>query len=227
MTNWNHQPILYCALVLLLAAGAGAQSSSDPGNPPLGDVVRHQREERHSKTARKILTDDDIVTSRLHRTKVQVAEFVIIPAIQISSLIPDDNSTKASGTETKKGKIDISFGPHLGESYLCIGDLGCAEESFLQKFQQSGWAGSKARILFDSDDQIGSYPARVAHLEVVNDVRGKMIGTAVFIETPVAVVNAACLYPAEDRQDAEEVCEAFIGSLQVEVPKRFIYVQQH
>jgi hypothetical protein len=111
----------------------------------------------------------------------------------------------------------------LGEDW-CNG-LDCAEKGFLGRFQRGGWVGNSARILFDSNATVGDYQARVAHFEIMNDVRGKMQGSVALVETPVATVMGYCIYNAKDRVAAEPQCDTFISSLQVEVPQRFIYVQ--
>jgi hypothetical protein len=217
---------MFCCLAL--AVCARAQDSSDAGGQtPLGDVVRHQQEQRkHSKPAKKIVTDDDLPANHMRRFNAWVAEFVIIPAIKISSTAPIDDSTEADGQ--KKSKVDIWFGPHLGDPDSCSGGTPeCAEQAFLRRYRSGSWAGSTARILFDSDDQVGDYPARVAHFEVVHEVRGKMLGTVALIQTPFAVLTAACIYNAKDQPDAEPECDAFISSLQVDVPEKYIYVEHH
>lgn len=211
---------------LLLATGAWAQDSADSGaQTPLGDVVRQQQEQRqHAKTAKKVVSDDDIPANQMRRWNGQVAEYVIIPAVRISGLTPTDDSSTATALGQKKDKIFVGFGPHLGETEWCS-DPECAEKAFLHRFQRGGWVASSARILFDSEDAVGDYEARVAHFEVLNDVRGKMLGSVALVETPVATVMAYCMYNAKDRTHAEPECEAFISSLEVEVPERFIYVQ--
>ena len=65
----------------------------------------------------------------------------------------------------------------------------------------------------------------MAHFEILNDVRGKMLGTVALVETPLSTVMAYCMYNAKDRTDAEPECDAFISSLHVEVPERYVYVQ--
>jgi len=211
---------------LILVAGAWAQDSTDSGGQtPLGDVVRRQREQRqHSKTAKKVVTDEDIPANHMHWARDQVAEFVIIPAVQISGMVPNDDSPTPTVMGQKNNKIYVSFGPHLGQADSC-GSLDCGEQ-FLQKFQRGKWAGSRARILFDSDEVVGGYQARVAHFEVVHDVLGKMQGTVTFIAAGVATLTASCMYSFQDRPEAEPECDAFISSLRINVPQKYIYVGQ-
>ena len=190
-------------------------------------MVRQQREQRqHSKTAKRVVSDDDIPANHMNWMNGWVAEFVIIPAVHISGLTPNDDSSSATALGQKKDKIYVGFGPHLGERDWCgSGSLDCAEHAFLKRFQGGGWVASSARILFDSDDAVGDYTARVAHFEILHDTRGKMQGSAALIETPIATLMAYCMYNAKDRTEAEPECDAFISSLRVEVPQRYIYVQ--
>lgn len=212
-----------------MVTGAWAQDSGDSGGQvPLGDMVRQQREQRrHSKTAKRVVSDDDIPASHMRWINAWVAEYRIIPAVKISGLIPNDDFPAASSGGEKKGKMGFGFGPHLGQTYWCDDSLDCAEEAFLRGFQRPGWAGSRTRILFDSSDSVGDFEARIAHFEIVHDLRGKMQGTVALIGTPVSTVMAYCIYNAEDRNEVESQCDAFISSLRVEVPKRFIYVEHH
>jgi hypothetical protein len=212
-----------CCPVLL--AGAWAQDSPDSGSQtPLGDVVRRQREQQqHSKTAKRVVADDDIPASHTHWTRDWVAEFKIIPAVAISALVPIDGSGTRTALGQKNDKIYVWFGPHLGEAD-CSNSLDCAEEEVLRKFQQGIWKGSKARILFDSDETVQDYAARVAHFEVVHDVRGKMQGSVALIATGVATLVASCMYSFQDRPEAERECDAFISSLRIDFPQKYIYV---
>lgn len=210
-----------CCLVLM--TGAWAQDSGS--QPPLGDVVRRQQEQRqHSKTAKKVVTDEDMPANRMHWTRDQVAEFVIIPAVQISGMVPNGDSSTAPVMGQKNDKIYVSFGPHLGQADSC-GSLDCGEQ-FLGRFQRGKLAGSKARILFDSDEVVDGYQARVAHFEVVHDVLGKMQGSVAFIATGVATLTAACMYNFDDWAEAAPECDAFISSLRINVPQKYIYVGQ-
>jgi hypothetical protein len=229
MTHNDLTTLCAGALCFVLAAAAWGQDSSNGGSQtPLGDVVRHQQEQRqHSKTAKKVVSDDDIPANRSHVMGDWVAEFVIIPAVHISGLVPNDDSTTGTAMGKKQDKIYVGFGPHLLDTGTCSESLECAEGAFERNLQRGNWAGSKARILFTSDDDIQEYPARVAHFEVVHDVRGKVEGSAAFIQTPIAILTATCMYKAQDRPEAEPECDAFISSLQVSVPQRYIYVEHH
>jgi hypothetical protein len=211
---------------LLLAAGLRAQNSAGSGDQtPLGDVVRQQREQRqHSKTAKRVVSDDDIPANHYGRSADSVAEYVIIPAIKISGPTPLEAANTVSPIGQKRGKIYVGFGPHLGWSDWC-GGLDCAEQAFLRHFQRGGWVPGSAHVLFDSNDAVGDYEARIAHFEILNDVRGRMQGAVALIEVPMATLMAYCIYDAKERPEAEPECEAFISSLQVDVPERFIYVK--
>jgi hypothetical protein len=213
----------------LLTAGVLAQESGDSG-PALGDVVRHQQERRQqgAKTAKKIVTDDDIPASRTHTVRDQVAEFVIIPAVRISGMAPNDGASTSPAGGQKQPKVSVRFGPHLTSPPSCYdGSLDCAEEALLALYRVGIWSGGRSKVLFDSDGGVQDFPARVVHFEVVHDVRGKMLGTAALIQTPVAILQAVCMYKASDQADAEPECDAFISSLEVNVPERYIYVEHH
>ena len=212
---------------LMLAGRTRAQDSGDHG-PSLGDVVRHQQERRQqgARTARKVVTDDDIPANHMHPVRDQVAEFVIIPAIQISGMAPNDDQPNSANAAQKSAKISVGFGPHLTGPRSCYdGSLDCAEDALLAQYQIGSWSGSRSIVLFDSDSAVQDFPARVVHFQVVHDVRGKMLGTAALIQTPVAIVQAVCLYKASDQADAEADCDGFISSLHVDVPERYIYVE--
>jgi hypothetical protein len=216
-------------LSCLLASRAWAQESGDTG-PALGDLVRHQREQRQqgAKTAKKVVTDDDIPANRMHPVRDQVAEFVIIPAIRISGEAANDEAPTSTVAGQKSSKVSIEFGPHLTSPPSCYdGSLDCAEEALLAQYRIGTWSGSRSKVLFDSDDAVQDFPARVMHFEVVHDVRGRMLGTAALIQTPVAILQAVCMYKASNQAEAESQCDAFISSLQVDVPERYIYVEHH
>ena len=224
MTTLQKLLVISTALCALAFAATARAQDSGSNQAPLGDVVRQQREQRqHSKTAKKVVTDEDIPANRMRWTRDQVAEFLIIPAVQISGTIPND-STTSKGTGLKHDKLTVWFGPHLGQDEACYGP-DCAADAFLRKFQKGQWTGSRARILFDSDDTVDSYQARIAHFEVVHDVHGKWQGVVALIATPVATLAAACMYDFDDWAEAAPECDAFISSLQVKVPDRYIYVQ--
>ncbi|HKD03251.1 MAG TPA: hypothetical protein VKB77_12515 [Terriglobales bacterium] len=222
-----HFPML-CGLCCLLVLSTWGQDSSDSG-PALGDVARHQRERRqNAKGTRKVISDDDIPASRMHTVRDQVAEFVIIPAIRISGQAPLDNAPVSTAAGQKPPRASVGFGPHLTSPDSCYqGSLDCAEDALLAAYRTGTWAGSSSRVVFDSDGSVEDFPARVVHFEVVDDVRGKMLGTAALIQTPVAIVQAVCLYQAPNQTDVEPECDAFIASLQVDVPERYIYVEHH
>ena len=108
---------------LMLVAGAWAQESTGSGTDqqtPLGAVVKRQREQRqYSKTAKKVVTDDDIPANHTYRFNGYVAEYRIIPAIRISGLVPISDSPPATAIGQKKDKIYIRFGPTL-TGPLCL-----------------------------------------------------------------------------------------------------------
>ncbi len=213
----------------MLVAGAWAQESTGSGTDqqtPLGAVVKRQREQRqYSKTAKKVVTDDDIPANHTYRFNGYVAEYRIIPAIRISGLVPISDSPPATAIGQKKDKIYIRFGPTLMDPYACDnGTLDCAEQAFLGRFQHGGKLGSAVRILFDLDDTVQNYPARVAHFEVTDDVRGKIRGSVALIRTPIIIVTASCLYSVQDQAEAEAECETFISSLNVDIPEKRINV---
>jgi len=221
---------------MALGAAASAQDSTDAdGQTPLGDVVRRQREQRqHSKTAKRVVSDDDVPGSHMQWVTNWVAVTRIIPGVKIQGLAPDDTSV-ATAMGQKKGKIYISFGPDNGgpigdslDSQWCNTDpLDCAEQAFIAQVQRGGSIGSKGRILFDSDDTVQTYPARVAHFEVVHDVRGKMQGSVALIESPVGILSARCLYSVQDQIEAEPQCDKFISSLRIDFPEKYVYVKQY
>lgn len=213
----------------MLAGGGWAQESGDNG-PALGDMVRHQREQRQqgTKTAKKVVTDEDIPANRMHSVRDQIAEFVIIPAIQISGMVPNDDGPTSTAAGHKAAKVSVGFGPHLTGPPSCYdGSLECAEEALLAQYRIGTWSGGRSKVLFDSDNAVQDFPARVVHFEVVHDVRGKMLGTAALIQTPAAILQAVCMYKASDQAEAEPECDAFVSSLQVDFPKRYIYVEHH
>jgi hypothetical protein len=215
-----------CCLMLL--AGAWAQDTTGADQQtPLGEVVKRQREQRqYSKTAKKVVTDDDIPANHTHRFNGFVAEYRIIPAIRISGLVPIGDSPPATAIGEKKDKIYINFGPRMLDPYACEnGTMDCAEQAYLGRFAHGGKLGSAARILFDLDDTVQDYPARIAHFEVTDDVRGKMRGSVALIRTPVIIVTASCLYSVSDQAEAEAECETFISSLNVDVPEKRLNVE--
>ena len=216
---------LWCCTVASVAGGQEAAGSRP--QTPLGDMVRQERDHEHSK-AKRVVTDDDVPSTHMHRMRDQVAENRIIPAIRISGLAPDDTSQAATPVGQKRDRIYVGFGPHLTNDDTCDAeDSNCSEELFLSKYERGGWAGSRTKILFDTDDAVQQFPARIAHFEVVHPVRGKMRGMVAFIATPIAPLSASCLYKVEDEAEAEPECETFISSLEVEIPEKYIYVEHH
>jgi hypothetical protein len=224
-------PPLFCWSVLCclgLAVGAWAQDSTGANvQIPLGDVVKRQREQQlHSKPAKKVVTDDDIPANHMQRFNGYVAEYRIIPSIRISGMVPISDSPPATAIGQKKDKIYIRFGPTLLDADACNdGTLDCAEQALIRQFDHGQKIGSKARVLFDADDTVQNFPARVVHFELDHDVRGKMQGAVALIRTPITIVTATCLYSLQDQAEAEPECETFISSLNVDVPQKRIYVE--
>jgi hypothetical protein len=217
---------ILCSLVSV--AGACAQDSTGASQQiPLGDVVKRQHEQQlHSKPAKKVVTDDDIPANQMQRFNGYVAEYRIIPAIRISGMVPISDSPPATAIGQKKDKIYVRFGPTLLDADTCSdGTLDCAEEALIRQFGHGQKIGSKARILFDADDTVQNFPARVVHFELDHDVRGKMQGSVALIRTPITIVTATCLYSLPDQAEAEPECETFISSLNVDVPEKRIYVE--
>jgi hypothetical protein len=212
------------ALALLsMTAGAAAQDSASA--QPLGDVARQQKEQRQrAKPAQRVVTDEDIPANRARWIAGYAAEFKIIPDVRIRGLVPSDPASTPTFFGQKADKIYVGFGPHLVDTGWCDGPPECAEDAFLKRYQGGAWVSGSARILFDADDSVGDYDARVAHFEVLNNGQGKMLGTVALIQTPIATLMSYCIYRMQDRTEAEPECDAFISSLQVEIPKRFVYV---
>ena len=200
---------------LLWISGALAQESTGGATPTLGEVARHQRQQ--PKTAKLVIGDDDIPSSHTHRITGMAGTTTMIPYITFTGLVPDV-ITKAA--PDPKQKIHVRFGPQAVES--CY-DLDCAETTYLQTFPKT--FGGTVRILFDTNETIQNYQARVAHIEIIHDVLGKLTGSVVFVRAPVVVVTATCIYRAEDRSDAKSDCNTYIESLQINVPAKYIDAQ--
>jgi hypothetical protein len=201
---------------LLWISGALAQESTGGATPTLGEVARHQRQQ--PKTAKLVVGDDDIPSSHTHRITGMAGTTKMIPYITFTGLVPD--VITVSTVLDPKQKIHVRFGPQAVES--CY-DLDCAETTYLQTFPKT--FGGTVRILFDTNETIQNYQARVAHIEIIHDVLGKLTGSVVFVRAPVVVVTATCIYRAEDRSDAESDCNTYIESLQINVPAKYIDAQ--
>ena len=200
----------------LTRASRGQDSSQDAGRP-LGDVVRHQQDEKERKKAKHVLGDEEVSGPHRHQVTGTAATTVIIPYITITGMVPD--SVVMNTPPNLKQKMVISFGPSLDACF----DLKCAESTYLRSYPAT--FGGMPKVLFDSDEWVQGNPARVAHLEIMHDERGKMFATVAFIQTPASAATASCIYRSADAPEVETECEAFIASLEVHIPEKYIYVQ--
>lgn len=208
--------IAIAAATCALTSVSAGQDSSQDASRPLGDVVRHQQDGQYKK-AKRVLGDDDVSGPHKHRVTGTAATTVIIPNITITGTVPD--SVVMNTPADMKQKMVISFGPSLDACF----DLQCAESTYLRLFPAT--FGGMPKVLFDSDESVEGNPARVVHLEITHDERGKMFATVVFIQTPASAATASCIYKSADAPEVETECEAFIASLEVHVPEKYIYVQ--
>ena len=210
---------LTCAS-MIAPASLRAQTSNDATQTSLADVVKRQKEEQlRGKRAKRVISDEDSLGPHLHQVQGMAASTVIIPYITITGMIPD--GVTMSVPPDPKQKMMVSFGPSLDSCF----DLECAESTYLRLLPLT--FGGRPRVLFDTEDSIQGNAARIVHLEITHDVRGKMLATVAFIQTPASVATASCIYKASDAPDVETDCEAFIGSLQIHVPERYIYVRHN
>lgn len=216
-----------CVLIILvICAWAGglktaclAQDSST--QVPLGDVVRHQRQERYrSQKAKRTLNDEDI-HEHTRQISGDAAVTVIIPNIQITGYIEDMNPNPKP---TSEPKLYAWIG---SRSLDACSDLDCAKIVYLHELPHlPSMFGATPQILFESESSIDGHPARIAHIEVKHDVKGTMLGEVAFIQTPVVATAATCLYKS-DAPDLAAACDEFIGSLRIHMPERFIYVEHN
>lgn len=215
-----HSKTALLLAIIFVASYAGAQES-DQGQAPLGDVVRHQQEARqHGKKAARVVGDEDMPGSNKHSIGGSIATSVIIPYIMIAGSIPGWLKANAYGSEPGQ-KMRVWFGPELDSCF----DLDCAKATYIQQFPRI--SGGAVKILYESDETVGGYPARVEHVEVVHDVRGKLLGIVVLIQSPITAGVATCLYKEEDAAAIEPECEDFVNSIHLRVPERYIYVQHN
>jgi len=217
-----------CVLIILavcagwalwLTTAALTQDSST--QVPLGDVVRHQQQERQrGKKAKHTLNDEDI---HEHKREVSgdAAVTVIIPNIQITGYVEDVNANPKPSAEPK-------LYAWIGSRSLdACSDLDCAKMVYFDELPHlPSMFGATPRILFESESSIDGHRALIAHIEVKHDVKGTMFGEVAFIETPIVATAATCVYKS-DTPDLEAACDEFIGSLQIHMPERFIYVEHH
>ena len=189
------------------------------GQAPLADVVRHQQAERQrGKPAKHVLSDDDLPSASTHQITGMVSGQRIIPYIRITGTVPN------SVAKTVALDVDQKMYAWIGQGLLdsCF-DLDCAEKTYVNVVPRL-FSGT-VRILFDSNETVQSYQARVAHIEIMHQSRGRMLGLVAFIKTPEATGAASCFYRAADASEVESECDAFVHSLQVIVPEKYIYVQ--
>src|ERR1700722_16415724 len=172
------------AFVLVAIPHAIAQEgAADTNQPSLGDVVRHQKETTKQK-AKRVLSDEDIPGSQTHVVWGDFAIQVIIPNIRISAKAPA--TVKMNAPYSPEQKVLVWFGPDLNRCF----DVECAKATYLRDFHDK-LAGTP-KILFETDDSVDGYPARIAHLELKNDVLGKMLGVVALIATPFSSSAPTC-----------------------------------
>ena len=217
-----------CALIIFAVCAAwavglmtAALAHDSSPQVPLGDIVRHQQQERQrGKKAKRTLNDEDI-HEHTRQVRGDAAVTVIIPNIQITGYVEDVNANPKPSTEPK---LDVWIG---SRSLDACSDLDCAKMVYLHELPRlPSMFGATPRILYKSESSIDGHPARIAHIEVKHDVKGTMLGEVAFIQTPVVATAATCLYKS-DTPDLEAACDEFIGSLQIHMPERFIYVQHN
>ena len=204
-----------CVLVAIPHAIA-QEGAADTNQPSLGDVVRHQKETTKQK-AKRVLSDEDIPGSQTHVVWGDFAIQVIIPNIRISAKAPA--TVKMNAPYSPEQKVLVWFGPDLNRCF----DVECAKATYLRDFHDK-LAGTP-KILFETDDSVDGYPARIAHLELKNDVLGKMLGVVALIATPFSSSAPTCMYLEKDAGEMETACEEFISSLELHMPGKYIYVQ--
>jgi hypothetical protein len=205
-------------LLLLLVFGAAstlcAAAQDDARPPSLGDLARKQKETPQKKAAR-VIGDDDMPGSRT--VWGDFATQVIIPNVRISAKAP--RTAKMNAPYSPDQKAFVWFGPDLNRCF----DVECAQATYLRDFHYR-LAGTP-KILFESDDSVGGFPARIAHFEIKSDVRGKILGIVALIATPFSSSAPTCMYLEKDSTEMESECEEFIGSLELHIPEKYIYVQ--
>jgi hypothetical protein len=208
---------LLCLLAAscLLARTALAQDSSQDSNPSLGDVVRRQANGQHKK-AKRVLSDEDVAGPHKHEVTGYAATTVIIPDIRITGTVPD--AVRMNVPTDLKQKMTVSFGPSLDSCF----DVECAKSTYLRIFPQV--FGGTPTVLFETDESIDGNRAQIVHLQFLHNVRGKVLATVALIQTPASAASATCMYKATDAE-VETDCDAFIASLRIHVPERYIYVQ--
>lgn len=203
------------AVSCLLASASLAQDSSPDSSPPLGDLVRRQANEQRKK-AKRVLSDEDVAGPHKHEITGYAATTVIIPSIRITGNVPD--TVLMQFPLDLKPRMTVSFGPSLDSCF----DLECAKSTYLRTFPQI--FGGTPTVLFETDESIDGNRAQIIHLQFLHNVRGRILGAVALIQTPASAASATCMYKAADAE-VEPDCDAFIASLRVHVPERYIYVQ--
>ena len=203
------------AVSCFLAGTSLAQESSQDSSPSLGDVVRRQASESHKK-AKRVLSDEDVAGPHKHEISGYAATTVIIPAIRITGTVPD--AVRMNVPTDLKQKMIVSFGPSLDSCF----DVECAKATYLRTFPQV--FGGTPTVLFETDESIDGNRAQIVHLQFLHNVRGKVLATVALIQTPASAASATCMYNATDAE-VETDSDAFIASLRIHVPERYIYVQ--
>jgi hypothetical protein len=207
--------VLGC-LLLAVPCSIAQDSGGDANQPSLGDVVRHQKETTQKK-AKRVVSDDDVPGSHTWMVRGDFGVQVIIPNVQIYGMAP--NTVKMNVPYSPEQKAMVWFGPDLNRCF----DVECAKTAYLHGFSYK--LSGTLKILFETDDSVAGYPARIAHLELKNDELGKMLGVVALIATPFSSVAPTCMYLEKDAADMEPACEKFISSLEVHIPQKYIYVQ--
>ncbi|MGP0021326.1 MAG: hypothetical protein ACLPHP_22350 [Candidatus Sulfotelmatobacter sp.] len=203
-------------LALSVPPAIAQDAAGDANQPSLGEVVRHQKETTQKK-AKRTLSDEDVPGSSTHTVWGDFATQVIIPNIRISAKAPA--TVKMNVPYTPDQKALVWFGPDLNRCF----NVECAKATFLRDFHYE-LAGTP-KILFETDDSVDGYPARIVHLELKNDTLGKMLGVVALITTPFSSSAPTCMYLEKDGTEMETACEQFIGSLELHIPEKYIYVQ--
>lgn len=210
--------LLTVAWLVLPVPSVMAQDAGDANQPSLGDVVRHQKETTQKK-AKRVVSDEDVPGATTRKVRGDFGVQVIIPNLMIYGKAPV--SVRMNVPYTPEQKAFVWFGPDLNRCF----NVECVKTTYLRDFHQ-GMAGGTLKILFESDDSVDGYPARIAHLELDSDVRGKMLGVVALIATPFSSVAPTCMYLEKDTTEMQPACEEFIASLEIHVPQNYIYVQR-
>jgi len=216
MSNRKRYLAVVACVLAAIPYAIAQQGAADANQPSLGDVVRHQKETTQKK-AKRVVSDEEMPGSHTHTVWGDFATQVIIPNIRISAEAPE--TVKMNVPYSPEQKAFVWFGPDLNRCF----DVECAKATYLRDFHYA-LAGTP-KILFETEDSVDGYPDRIAHLELKNDVRGKMLGVVALIATPFSSAAPTCMYLEKDASDMEAACEAFISSLELHIPQRYIYVQ--